>query len=77
MFGKGYVYTVGICFVVAAPVAYWAVSMWLEHFAYKTPLHLWVFALALVIVLFVTLATVVYQSWQAATTNPVNSLRNE
>ena len=77
MFGKGYVYTVGICFVVAAPVAYWAVSTWLEHFAYKTPLHLWVFALALVIVLFVTLATVVYQSWQAATTNPVNSLRNE
>lgn len=77
MFGKGYVYTVGICFVVAAPAAYWAVSTWLEHFAYKTPLHIWVFFIAFAIVLFITLATVVYQSWQAATMNPVNNLRNE
>ena len=77
MFGKGYVYTVGICFVVAAPAAYWAVSLWLEHFAYKTPLHIWVFFIAFAIVLFITLATVVYQSWQAATMNPVNNLRNE
>ena len=43
MFNKAYLRIVGICFVIAAPVAWQGVKMWLEGFAYKTPLHWWVF----------------------------------
>lgn len=77
MLSKTYVYIILICFVIASPVAYWAVGKWLENFAYKTPIYAWVFLVALLIVLGVTLATVVYQSWHAATSNPVKSLKNE
>ncbi len=77
MLSKSYIYIVLICFVLAAPVAYWAVSNWLENFAYKTPIYAWVFLMALLIVLLVTLVTVIYQSWHAATRNPVESIRNE
>lgn len=77
MLSKTYVYIILICFVIASPVAYWAVGKWLENFAYKTPIYGWVFLVAFLIVLGVTLATVVYQSWHAATSNPVESLKDE
>lgn len=77
MLSRSYINIILVCFVIAAPVAYYGVSKWLESFAIKTPIHLWVFIVALAIVLLVTLATVIYQSWHAATSNPVNSIRNE
>ena len=66
-----------ICFVVAAPVAYYGVTRWLENFAYRTPLRWWVFVLAFIAVAAVTLATVTFQNWRAANANPVKSIRNE
>ena len=77
MLSKTYIYIIMVCFIIASPVAYWAVGKWLENFAYKTPIYAWVFLVALLIVLGVTLATVVYQSWHAATSNPVKSLKDE
>jgi putative ABC transport system permease protein len=50
---------------------------WLENFAYKTTLSWWVFAAAGVIAMLVALLTVSWQSWRAATRNPVESLRYE
>ncbi|MEG2865552.1 MAG: FtsX-like permease family protein, partial [Mucinivorans sp.] len=63
-------------FVVGAPVAYVGVELWLEDFAYRTPLHWWVFAAALLIVLSITLLTVTVQSYRAATENPVKSIKS-
>ena len=77
MLSKRYVAIVLICFVLAAPLAYYGVTKWLENFTYKTPVYVWVFAAALVVVMLITLATVVFQSWKAATANPVESLKNE
>lgn len=77
MLSKRYVAIVLICFVLAAPLAYYGVTKWLENFAYKTSIYGWVFVAALVIVMAITLATVLFQSWKAATANPVESIKNE
>ena len=77
MFSRTYLRIVAVCFVIAAPVAYYGVTRWLEHFAYRTPLRWWVFVLAFIAVAAVTLATVTFQNWRAANANPVKSLRSE
>ena len=77
MFNKVYLRIVGICFVIAAPIAWQGAKMWLEGFAYKTPLHWWVFLIALLIVTVITLLTVSFQNWKAANENPVNSIKSE
>jgi putative ABC transport system permease protein len=66
-----------IAFVVATPVSWLIMHKWLENFAYKTSLSWWIFALTGVLALFITAITVNWQSWRAATRNPVESLRYE
>jgi putative ABC transport system permease protein len=64
-------------FVIAVPLAYYAMHKWLENFAYKTELSWWIFALAGLLALGIALLTVSWQSWRAATRNPVEALRYE
>jgi putative ABC transport system permease protein len=64
-------------FIIACPIAYYAMNKWLENFAYKTSLSWWVFALAGLAALVVTIITVSWISWRAATRNPVEALRYE
>ena len=68
---------VAIAFIIATPVAYFAMHKWLESFAYKTTLSWWIFALAGLLALGIALLTVSWQSWKAATSNPVEALRYE
>ncbi|NJK97119.1 MAG: FtsX-like permease family protein [Bacteroidales bacterium] len=68
---------VAIAFVIATPLAYFAMHKWLGNFAYKTALSWWIFAAAGIIALVIALLTVSLQSWRAATRNPVESLRYE
>lgn len=77
MLSKRYVIIVLSCFVLGSPLAYYLIQQWLQGFVYKTPLYWWVFAASFLIVLLITVTTVVFQSWRAATANPVESLRNE
>ena len=77
MFNKAYVKIVAICFVIAAPIAWYGVKVWLESFAYKTPIYWWVFLAALCIVTTITLLTVTFQNWKAANANPVKSIKSE
>ncbi|WP_300726795.1 ABC transporter permease [uncultured Rikenella sp.] len=77
MFNRSFVRLVLICFVVAAPLAWYGVREWLGTFAYRTPVYWWVFAVSLLIVLAITLATVTIQSWRAATANPVEAFKTE
>jgi putative ABC transport system permease protein len=77
LFNKSYIKWVAIAFVLACPVAWYAMHKWLENFAYKTALNWWVFAAAGVIAFVIALLTVSWQSWRAATRNPVESLRYE
>ncbi len=77
MLNKGFAKWVAIAFVIACPIAWYAMHTWLENFAYKTELSWWIFALAGFIALGITLLTVSFQSWRAAIRNPVESLRYE
>ncbi|MDO8928526.1 MAG: hypothetical protein Q7W54_06025 [Bacteroidota bacterium] len=77
MLNRDFVKWVAISFVIATPAAYYAMNRWLENFAYKTELSWWIFALAGLLALGIALLTVSWQSWKAATRNPVEALRYE
>jgi putative ABC transport system permease protein len=77
MLNKGFIKWIAIAFVLAVPVTYYIVKKWLEAFAYKTELSWWIFALAGIMALGIALLTVSFQSWKAATRNPVEALRYE
>jgi len=77
MLNRDFVKWVVVAFVIATPIAWYAMNKWLENFAYKTTLSWWIFALAGLLALGVALLTVSWQSWRAATRNPVEALRYE
>lgn len=77
MLNKQYVYLLIICFIIAAPLAYFGVNQWLQNFAYKTPMYWWVFAVTFLLVAALTSATVTFQSWRVANANPVDSIKTE
>jgi putative ABC transport system permease protein len=66
-----------IAAVIAFPLAWYAMSQWLQDFAYRIPIHWWVFALSGFLATLVALATVSFHAVRAAIANPVNSLRAE
>jgi putative ABC transport system permease protein len=77
MLNKDFVKWVLVAFVVACPVAYYAMNSWLQNFAYKTTLSWWIFAMAGIVALAIALITVSWQTFVAARRNPVTSLRYE
>jgi putative ABC transport system permease protein len=68
---------VAIAFVIATPIAYYAMSKWLENFAYKITLRWWIFTLAGFIIIVIVLFIVSWQTYRAARNNPVEALRYE
>jgi len=77
MINKDFIRWTVIAFIIAVPVAWYAMHKWLESYAYKTDVKWWIFALSGIIVLTISLLTVSWQSWRAATKNPVEALRYE
>lgn len=77
MLNKEFLKWVILAFLVAVPVSWYIMNRWLESFAYQTSLNWWIFALACLLALGIALLTVSFQSWKAATRNPVESLRYE
>ncbi len=61
----------------AFPIAYYAMNKWLQNFAYRINLGLWMFVASAALALFFALLTICYQSIKAATVNPADSLRYE
>jgi putative ABC transport system permease protein len=62
---------------IAWPVAYFVMKKWLQNYAYRTHLNIWMFTVAGLVVLVIALMTVSYQAVKAALSDPVNSLRYE
>jgi len=77
MFNKAYFKILVICFVIAAPLAWYAVTRWLENFAYKTPMYWWVYLLAFIGVAVITAGTVTFQNWRVANDDPVKAIKSE
>lgn len=76
-FSKEFIVLIVIAFVLAAPLGWLGMRSWLQEFEYRINLGPVIFATALITTLVIALITVGYKSFQAATANPVNSLRNE
>ncbi|UCG27797.1 MAG: ABC transporter permease [Bacteroidales bacterium] len=68
---------VGIAFVVATPIAFIAIKKWLQNFAYRTPVSIWIFILAGLMALLVALFTISFHTVKVANSNPADSLRYE
>jgi len=66
-----------VAFVIACPIAYFAMNRWLQDFAYRIDISWWVFVLAGGLALVIALVTVSTQAIRAALANPVESLRYE
>lgn len=64
-------------FCLAAPVAWYVMSLWLQGFVYKTGLSWWIFLISGLVTLVITAGTVSWHSWRAASNNPVESLISE
>lgn len=77
MLNKGLLIILSISFILSIALAYLAIGKWAEQFPYKAPESWWIFALAGFIIALITFATVSWQSWRAATANPVESLKSE
>jgi len=77
MLNKDFILMVIIAFIIAFPVAYYAMNKWLESFAYRIELSWWIFILSGFIALIIALITVSFQTLRAARRNPVLSLKYE
>ena len=77
LLNKGIVKWVFIATILASPIAYYATDKWLQDFAYRTEASLWVYVLAIFIVLSIALISVSLVVFKAAKTNPADCLRYE
>ncbi|MDO6433214.1 ABC transporter permease [Flavitalea sp. BT771] len=77
LFAGDFLQLVTIAFLIAGPLAWYAMNAWLHDFAYRVTLSWWIFALAGASALLIALLTVSHQAMRAATANPVKSLRSE
>jgi putative ABC transport system permease protein len=74
---KNFIFWVIVAFLLACPIALYAMKKWLQNFSYRTEINSWIFILAGIIALIIVFCTVSLQSWKAATKNPVDALRHE
>jgi predicted lysophospholipase L1 biosynthesis ABC-type transport system permease subunit len=74
---KEFLVIVGITFLFATPIAWYGIYNWLQDFAYKTSMSIWVFLLSGFAMILFSVLIISAKTLQAAKTDPVNSLRSE
>lgn len=77
LLSKGFIKLVSLAIIIAIPISWWAMHNWLEGFAYRIDVDLWIFAVAGLSAMAIALITLGWQSIRAAMANPVKSLREE
>jgi putative ABC transport system permease protein len=77
LLNKDFVKWVAIAFVIAVPIAWYAMKSWLQNYVYKIDLSWWIFSLAGLTALLIALITVSFQTFKVARRNPVEALRYE
>jgi putative ABC transport system permease protein len=77
MLSKDFVRLILIALLIASPISWWAMHSWLQSFAYRINIPLWVFLFSGAAAIFIALLTISFQSIKAAIANPVKSLRND
>jgi putative ABC transport system permease protein len=77
LLSSDFVVLVFIAFLIASPIAWYVMNIWLQDFVYRINFSWWAFLVAGIGALGITLLTVSFQAIKAATANPVKSLRTE
>jgi ABC-type antimicrobial peptide transport system permease subunit len=77
LLSKDFIVLIVIALLIASPTAYYFMHKWLQGYQYRTEITWWIFAVAAIGALVITLLTVSYQSIKAALMNPVKSLKTE
>jgi putative ABC transport system permease protein len=77
LLSKDFLVLVGIAVVVAIPIAWYAMSKWLEDFAYRVSIGWWMFLIAALLAMLIAFITISFQAIRAANSNPVKNLRSE
>jgi len=77
MLSKDFLKLVIISCFIAIPISYYIMNGWLQDYPYRVILEWWIFALAFIGAMAITILTVSFQAIKAANANPVNSLRTE
>ncbi|WP_183574773.1 ABC transporter permease [Mucilaginibacter sp. X5P1] len=72
-----FIVLVVIALVIASPIAWYGMHVWLQGFAYRTSIEWWVFGLSGGLTVIIALATISFQAIKAALINPIKSLRSE
>ncbi len=77
LFTQDFFKLIFIAGIIATPLAWYFMSIWLENYQYRITIDWWVFAMAIGGITMITLITISYQAVKAATANPIKSLRTE
>lgn len=77
LFSMDFLKLVLIAGIIAIPIAWYFMDIWLQGYTYRTQIHWWYFAISILCVLALTLATISYQTIRVAMKNPIQSLRTE
>lgn len=74
---KNFLKSFAVAFVFSIPIAWIAMDKWLENFAFKTDISWWIFALSGVVVFMILTSFILWQTWKAASANPVDIIKTE
>ncbi|MEO5890558.1 MAG: ABC transporter permease [Ferruginibacter sp.] len=77
LLSKDFIKLVFIAFLIASPLAWYVMHLWLQDFAYRINIEWWVFVIAGLLSVAIAMATISFQAIKAAVANPVKSLRTE
>lgn len=77
LLSRDFLKLVGIAFIIASPIAWYAMSLWLKDYNYNIGIEWWIFIITGILSIIIALITVSFQAIKAATANPVKSLRTE
>jgi putative ABC transport system permease protein len=77
LLSKDFAKLVALAFVIATPIAYYAMTRWLQNFAFRSSLHVWIFLLAGMAAVLIAQLTISFQALKAANTDPADALRFE
>jgi putative ABC transport system permease protein len=77
LLNRDFIQWVAIAFIIATPIAYYFSQKWLQNFAFKTSISWWIFALSGLFAIFIAIITVSWQTFRAASRNPIEALRYE
>jgi putative ABC transport system permease protein len=77
LLSAGFLKLIAVAFVIAVPIAWWAMNRWLQTFAFRIPVSWWMFAIAGLLSTLIAMLTVSFHAIKAAVANPVRSLRAE